>query len=333
MQEFPTGKKQRDATVSLSRCPDYESKRIYEAICRHFELNGGIGNFIKTGDRVLLKPNMIVPKSRKYAAQTDPTIILETARVLKDYGAKVIVGDSPAWSNIFECVKVLRLEEKLNHLGVQVKQLNQPVKVLLPKSNARVNFSSVALDVDVIINLPKFKAHQQMGATFAIKNMFGCVSGKQKPFWHFAKGKSEFNFCRLLIEIFEYLNPALTIIDGVIAMDGAGPIHGRARKLGWIIAGTEPIACELVCSKLVGFDPDTLPIIRTAKKMGFGTRDINDIRIIGEDANPVDIDNVICEDFESAKPIPIRFTFGRVCKSISKQAVIRIKSKLHRPSV
>ena len=87
-------------------------------------------------------------------------------------------------------------------------------------------------NADVIINLPKFKSHQQLKATFAVKNMFGCVSGKRKALWHFRKGGSVDDFCELLIDIYRFLNPVLTIIDAVTAMDGPGPINGKARALG-----------------------------------------------------------------------------------------------------
>jgi uncharacterized protein (DUF362 family) len=112
--------------------------------------------------------------------------------------------------------------------------------------------------------------------------MFGCVSGKWKAYWHFAKGSSDKKFCKLLIEIYQYLRPALTIIDGVTIMDGPGPIRGRPRPLGWLIGGTEPIALEMVCSKLINLDCNRLPIVRTAKQIGFGCENPDSIEITGD---------------------------------------------------
>ena len=238
-------------------------------------------------------------------------------------GAKPFVGDSPAWGDVFKCVNVLGLEEPLKKLGVPVRQLDKPVKRQI--AGVDVGISSVALDADKIINLPKFKAHQQLVATFAVKNMFGCVSGKWKAYWHFAKGGNEKKFCKLLIEIYKLLNPALTIIDGIIAMDGPGPISGRAKPLGWIIGGTEPIACEIVCSKLINLSPESLPIVKAAKQIGFGSTGLaaggcanfDDIEIAG-DTFP----KTVCTDFVLAKPIPIRFSLPHVCKSVCKQILM-----------
>jgi len=310
-------------TVTLTRCTDYSQPKIAETIAAQFELLGGLQKFVSRGDTVLLKPNFIAPRSRRHATQTDPAIILATAKLLKDLGAKPFVGDSPAWGNVFTCVKALKLEEALKKLSVPVKQLDKPRKCRIGIHNTKVSLSSTALDADIIINMPKLKTHQQLVATFAVKNMFGCVAGKRKALWHFRKGGSFDDFCELLIDIYRFLNPALTIIDAVIAMDGPGPIKGRARPLGYIIGGTEPIACETICCKLVNIDPENLPMIKTAKKMQVGCSDPDRIKILGDHLpeNP-------CTDFELPKLIPLRFSFPHVCKSIGKQIVLLVKSAI-----
>ena len=311
-----------DATVTLTRCGDYDRSRIAEAVERQFELLGGLGKFVRRGDSVLLKPNFIAPRSRRHATQTDPAVILETARLLKDFGARPFVGDSPAWSNVFACVKALKLTEPLAKMSVPVRQLDSRRDCTIGTRHTSVGLSSAALDADVIINLPKFKAHQQLGATFAVKNMFGCVAGKRKALWHFSKGKNPADFCELLIDIYQHLGPALTIIDGVLAMDGAGPIRGRARPLGWMIGGTAPIACETICANLVGIEPESLPIIRTAKQLGFGCGDRTRIEIAGDD-----FPQEICTDFQLPEMIPIRFSLLHVCKSACKQVGLLVKAK------
>ncbi len=314
-------------TVILSRCSDYNPPGIAEALQKQFELLGGLKKFVRPGDTVLLKPNFIAPRSRRHATQTHPTVILETARLLKDFGAKPFVGDSPAWGNVFTCVKALKLEEPLKKLSVPVKQLNKPKNCRIGAKSIKVGISSVALDADVIINLPKFKSHQQLVATFAVKNMFGCVSGKRKAIWHFKKGGNAQDFCELLIDIFKFLNPAFTIIDAVVAMDGRGPIRGRTRPLGYLIGGTDPIACETICAKLVGINPENVPIIKTARQIGFGYSDIAKIEIAG-DGFPQNI----CTDFQLPKMVPIRFSLLHVCKSICKQILLLTKAaikKLH----
>ena len=306
-----------DSRVTLTRCGDYSRPGIAEAVERQFELLGGLERFIKPGDTVLLKPNFIAPKSRRHAAQTDPAVLLEAARLLKDFGAKPFVGDSPAWSNVFACVRALKLTEPLARMDVPVRQLDSRTDCAIGARQTNVGISSVALDANVIINLPKFKSHQQLGATFAVKNMFGCVVGKRKALWHFTRGGNPEDFCELLIDIYRHLKPALTIIDAVTAMDGAGPINGRARPLGWLIGGTDPIACETICAELVGIEAGDLPIIRTAQKVGFGCSDRTNIEIAGDD-----LSSSICTDFKVPELVPIRFSLVQVCKSVCKQILL-----------
>jgi len=314
--------------VILSKCSDYTPSKIAQAIQKQLELLGGLKKFVSPGDTVLLKPNFIAPRSRRHATQTHPAVIIETARLLKDFGAKPFVADSPAWSNTFVCVKALKLEEPLKKLAVPVKQLDKPKWCKIGAKNTKIGISSAALDADVIINLPKFKAHQQLLATFAVKNMYGCVSGKRKAIWHFRKGSNPDNFCEMLIDIYSFLKPAFTIIDGVMAMDGPGPIRGRTRPLGWLISGTDPIACENICAKLININPQQIPIIRTAKKIGFGCSEPAEIEIAGDDFS-----QNICTDFELPQLVPISFSFLHVCKSICKQIVIVTKTAFQKSHI
>jgi uncharacterized protein (DUF362 family) len=307
--------------VVLTQCDDYNSNSLSEALKRQFNLLGGLEKYVKKSDTVLLKPNFIAPKSRGRAAQTDPSILIETAKLIKDFGAKPFVGDSPAWSNVYHCASTLKLEEALKKLGVPIRQLDMGKKIKTGGDGTRVSFSSVALDADVIINLPKLKAHQQLVATIAVKNMYGAVSGKEKAYWHFAKGKNREQFCEFLIEIYKYLNPAFTIVDGITAMEGVGPIRGTPRHIGYLIGSTDAIACELICARMIGLEPEQLPIIRTAGRLCFRCRDFEEIEIVGDG-----LPEEMCTDFKIPPLIPVRFSLLYVCKSIIKQVIMLAKS-------
>ena len=310
-----------DSTVTLTRCNDYEADKVSACLKKHIELLGGLEKFIKRGDFVLLKPNFIAPRSAQFATQTHPAVIIEMAKLVKDFGARPFVADSPAWANVRICTFALGLTEPLKKLNVPIKSLNRPVKCRIGENGTTIGISSVALDADAIINLPKFKSHQQLVATFAVKNMFGVVSGKRKALLHFEKGKSIDNFYQMLIDIYRYTKPVFTIIDAVEVMDGPGPIRGRTRPLGWLIGGTEPIAIETICCKLINIEPDTIPIIRQARKINFGCSDFSKIKVLGDDFS-----RQTCTDFVLPQLIPIRFSLPRVCKSIAKQIILLIKS-------
>jgi uncharacterized protein (DUF362 family) len=309
------------SVVSITHLDNYKSSAVSDALKKHFSLHGGLDKFINKGDRVLIKPNLIAPRSARCATQTDPAVILETAKLIKDFPATPFIADSPAWSDTQNCLSKLKILEPLKKLGVPVRQLDKPVKCNI--NGVKVGISSAALEADAIINLPKFKTHQQLGATFAIKNMFGCVSGKRKAWWHFRKGKSERAFADLIVGIHKKMNPVINIIDGVIAMDSQGPIRGRARPLGYIIASQDPAACELVCCKICGLSPESLPLVQSAIRNNLGSKSFDEITIEGDSLPDKPI-----EDFIPAALMPIRFSLPHIIKSVSKQIYLLGKNAL-----
>ena len=130
----------------------------------------------------------------------------------------------------------------------------------------------------------------------------------------------------MLIAIFQLLGPVLTIIDGVVAMQGKGPINGDPKPLGLIVGGTDPIACEALCCELVRFKPDEMPIIRTAKEIGFGCADLEKINILGDDYK-----TLICNDFQPSDQTPLNFSFLHICMSVTKQLIFLAKSFIKNP--
>jgi uncharacterized protein (DUF362 family) len=282
---------------------------------------GGVERFIRPTQRTLIKPNLIVPRGPEVPAQTHAEVIYAVARVVKEAGAVPLVGDSPAWSNTRGCLKSLGIDERLESLGAEIVQLDQPVRMDI--DGMQVGISRVALEADAIINLPKLKAHQQLGATFAFKNMYGCVAGlggKEKAYWHFARGKDCALFCRMIIGIYRKLNPVFNIIDGIVGMEGQGPISGQSRQVGYLVAGIDPVACERVCCELVGFNPSDLPLLMAACNAGMGTLNEPIERVGDVYTGPV------CEDFKPAIQTPLRFSFLHICKSIIKQCMILTKN-------
>ncbi|MEN8127797.1 MAG: DUF362 domain-containing protein [Planctomycetota bacterium] len=306
--------------VAVQRCRSYDSQEVYSAVCRQFELLGGLDRFVRSGQRVLIKPNLIVPKGPDVPAQTHPEVIFAVARIVKEAGAVPLVGDSPAWSTTAGCLNALGIDRRLIDLGAEIVNLNQPVRMSI--EGAKVGISRMALEADVIFNVPKLKAHQQLGATFAFKNMYGCVcglAGKEKAYWHFARGKEYEPFCRMIVGIYRKLAPALNIIDGIVGMEGQGPINGNPREVGYLIAGTNPAACERVCCDLVGFNAGDLPLLTAAGKMASGAMTAP-VDVVGDT-----FDTPVCPDFKPAIQTPLRFSFPHICKSITKQGLILVK--------
>ncbi len=312
--------------VAAIRCSSYDPRALETALERQFQLLGGLNRFVKPGDRVLIKPNFIAPKPVSQPAQTHPQIILAVGRLLTDLGARPFVGDSPAWGTVFSCAGALEgLTEGLAQLGIPLRALRHP-RPCHVNAHTTVGISALALEADAIINIPKLKAHQQMVATLALKNMFGCVSGKKKPYWHFARGQSRDTFADLLLGIYRQIPTSLSLIDGIVAMHGNGPINGDPCDVGWLVAGADAVACETVCAHLVHLTPEQVPLLRAARRADFGVSDLAQIDCRGDS-----IDENRCADFSLPSLVPIRFSLPRVIRSVTTGMIRSLKSGLRRP--
>lgn len=307
------------ATVAIERVETYDRAVLGPAIERAVEAAGGWRSGIKSGDRVLVKPNCISGVPRERAAQTDPAVILEVCRQLIDFGARPFVGDSPAWGSLEGNLRVLGALDELRRMDVPVVPFTHPRRAENPRGMVfhYLTVDAAALEADAIVNLPKFKAHRQLKLTVVLKNMFGCVSGRRKALWHFRAGSYENYFGRMLIETFEMLRPVMNIVDAVTAMEGKGPISGTPRQMNLIMASTDGPATERITVDLVGLAPDKLRTLAAARELGIGTPHRDRIDVIG-----ADVASVAVEDFEIPPQIRIGFSFPRLVRGAFKNAWI-----------
>jgi ferredoxin len=138
------------------------------------------------------------------------------------------------------------------------------------------------LSFDLILNIPKLKTHELTLITCGIKNMFGCVPGLHKVNYHLDAPSPE-EFSGALVDLFEKIKPALTIVDAVTAMEGQGPANGELRDLGLILASKDTVALDAVCSKITGFEPLDILTTKIAYQRGLGEADLEKIEICGAD--------------------------------------------------
>lgn len=269
--------------LKADRYDKYLKDKIYHVV----ELVGGFDSIIKSGDRVLLKPNFLVAKAVETATNTHPDFITAVVEILSDYNCKISIGDSPMFGTAHGVVKKLGLYDKLSKYDVEYLEFeeNRPVNQEGDKLRSRryrdLSVASALEEFDRIINLPKLKTHAQMGITLATKNLFGCVSGKIKLKWHMVAGSIN-NFARLIVEVSQTVSPDLNILDGIIGMDGNGPANGRPKKTKVILASNNCIALDRVVVELIGKNPSRFPIFKAADDLLIpGTR-LEDIRIFGD---------------------------------------------------
>lgn len=164
-------------------------------------------------------------------------------RWLLDHGARVEVADSPGFGSAEAVARAVGLAQELKTLGLAVRSLNRPVAVRLD-TGACFKISRQALDCDLILSVPKVKAHGQMLVTLAVKNLFGCVSGLRKALIHAREGRQPDYFADCLAALWAALPPVAGLADGVCAMHVTGPSRGKPFALRLIGASASAVALD-----------------------------------------------------------------------------------------
>ncbi len=309
--------------VSISRCNDYRYEDVYSAVKHSVDLLGGIGEYVKTGQRVLLKPNLLSGRHQDMAITTHPAIVKAVIMLVREAGGRPFIGDSPAAipfakEGIDKIAEITGMKDMADEMDVDIIDLDEAMTVRGPDGSTfkEYEISKVAINSDLVINLPKLKTHSQMVLTSAVKNLFGCVPGTRKVQWHYKAGVDRIYFARMLVEVSQIINPALTIVDGIIGLEGDGPgSAGTPRHIGLIVTGTNCSAVDLVVSRIVGVAEDQLPTIIAAREKGV-IKALNEVIILGEQISKVEI-----RDFKL--PASTDLEFGpRVMRGIIKDSVM-----------
>lgn len=194
--------------------------------------------------KVLLKPNLVKSAERASAAQTD----CEFMRALIVCGQKrnwnITVGDSPAIGSARQVGKTSGLTQVCDTLNVPLITLDGAESKTVDDRDTTI--ATTLQQFDAIINVPKLKGHGQLHYTGGVKNLYGCVGGKRKIYRHIAMGDKEGGrlFARMLLDVASLVKPCLTIIDGIDAMAGRGPLHGKPVSENLIAASTDPITLD-----------------------------------------------------------------------------------------
>ena len=271
-------------TISIAHCDAYGREQVSRAIRLALEPLGGIGRFVCVGQRVLLKPNFVLARRVEEAANTHPVFVFEVARLVREAGGEPFVGDSPALGSARHVASRCGLLGLAREANLPIVEFRATRKVPSPRGpvGRALRLACEALDADVVINLPKIKAHGQMFLTLAVKNLFGCVRGRRKALLHQQIGGRPIEFGRMLVDVCRVVRPALTLMDGIVALERTGPTGGDPRRLGLIVAGSDCAAMERVICEIIGADPERLLTLAAAREAGFGEGNLDQIQVVAD---------------------------------------------------
>jgi len=292
--------------VSLVECREYDYNLVKKSILESFDNLGGIEKYINKGDKVLLKLNLLMRKRPEEAATTHPIFTKALAQVLIEYGAKVIIGDSPGGPFNERMLKgiyrVCGIDKIADETGATLNYNTNGVVVPNPdgKYLKQLTVAEMITQVDKVISVSKLKTHGLAVFTGAVKNMFGIVPGLIKAEYHLTMPEIE-QFSDALVDICLCGKPTLSFMDGIVGMEGHGPSAGEPRQIGAVLASSSPYHLDIVASSIINLKPKDVPTIKRCIERNICIGTFEDIELIGEDVSKFYLEDFIIPETRTIK--------------------------------
>jgi uncharacterized protein (DUF362 family) len=282
--------------VAIRRVGTYQedlASVLYETL-REFDLP-------VRGKTVLLKPNLVGIDPLR-ATNTHPALIAAARETFLRLGAAVVlIGDGPATERDTQAVlESMGLREFAGPLTGHFVDLNldDVERVMLKTHASRLNelyLPKTVRGVDFLVSLPKMKTHHWAGVTLSLKNMFGVVPGGcygwPKNILHWA------GIDRAILDINAAVRPDFAIVDGIIGMEGNGPLQGTPKPCGVLVLGDDPVAVDSTCARVMGLAPERIKYLSGAATL-LGHMETGKIRQLGESIEGVRTPFAVLERFE-----------------------------------
>ena len=259
--------------VILSPCDSYADDEVAAALEAVLAPLGGL-DWVTEGMVVGIKANLVSAMKPEECATTHPSLLCALTVLLRERGARVIIGDSPGGvytaafvGHVYHAAGLSACEA----VGAELNRDFGTVDTVFPEARVLRQFTYTSwLDsCDAIIDFCKLKSHGMMGMSAAAKNLFGVIPGTMKPEYHFRFPNME-DFAHMLVDINDYFAPKvrLCLVDAVDGMEGNGPTKGTPRHVGLLLASASPHTVDAICARLIGLSEDAVPTLLSARQRG-----------------------------------------------------------------
>lgn len=269
-------KKEQVAVVKV------KNRTVSAAVKEAVDRIGGIGHFLKPGQSVILKPNYTGNVPEDSGGVTSCAVLESVIRLVQEAGAgtvTILEGCGTIALGTQKIYENLGVDNLAEHYGVRLLDANlQDLCVRRDhrfRELSQVSVAEQVYDGSLIINIPVMKTHPLVDVTVAMKNMNGLLSPYDKRHFH------NLNLRRAIVDYHMVLPPYLTIVDGLIGMEGMGPVEGMPVPLGIIMAGRNPVAVDAAAARIMGFDPEEVVYLREASAAGLGPVSEQEIEVCG----------------------------------------------------
>jgi uncharacterized protein (DUF362 family)/Pyruvate/2-oxoacid:ferredoxin oxidoreductase delta subunit len=262
--------------VAVRKCKEYDLEEVYYHIADIYKICNGPDLRNK---KVLVKPNILSDEVSEKCISTHPVVVEATIRFLQSNGAVVIAGDSPSIHLRGFRPNKSGIAKALENTGVPwIDFSRKPLDLELRNGNIRI--ASVTKEVDLIFSLPKFKNHELVYFTGAIKNTLGLVPGFSKAKQH-ALHQNRESFSRFLVDLNEAITPHFFLMDGIVGMEGSGPGQGTPFATEVLIGSVNPLALDIIASTIAGYHPKDIPTNRIALSRGIWLHSADEVAYDG----------------------------------------------------
>lgn len=263
--------KRPNSTPAFAPCENYAPANVRRALEAVVEAAGGL-DWVKSGMRIGVKLNLCAAKKPEAAATTHPVPAAELTRMLVERGAEVVLGDSPGGPFTAPLIRHLYDAAGLRVCEEAGGVLNRDfghAEAEFPEGRSikRFEYCDWLRSCDAVINFCKLKSHGLMGMTAAVKNLYGVIPGTVKSEYHYLHPDPA-DFADMLVDLNEFVKPRLCLVDAVEVMEGNGPTAGTPRRMGLILAGTDPYRLDRLCAALLGVAEREIPYLEAAKRRG-----------------------------------------------------------------
>lgn len=275
-----------ETQVYAASCPDYGQAE--ESIRALVEQMGGMGRFVRPGERIVLKANLLRAAPPESAICTHPAVVEAVAKLVKEAGGTPVICDSPGGALHKEAV-LRSLYEKTGMAaaaaaaGAELSMDSSTRTVSLPEGKVlrQAEIITPVAEADGVIDLCKMKTHVLMSMTGAVKNLFGVIPGLSKVGYH-ATHPDHATFADVLLDLTGYVKPRLSLMDGILAMEGDGPgSSGTPRQAGLLLAAANPLALDTAAGAIMNLPRQDNPVLLAAERRGLTPCRMEDVELIG----------------------------------------------------
>ena len=251
------------ARVSIVRAPAYD-QRVYQTVRQILDDHA----VEVRGRDVVIKPNLVEFEPESFI-NTNPLLVHAALEAFRARGASSVrIAEGPGHRrntlDLADAAGYFRIVPKFEDLFVDLN-CDDVSHIHLPRQFSRLGklyLPNTALRADLLVSMPKMKTHHWVGATLAMKNLFGLVPGGiygwPKNVLHWA------GIAESIADLHAAFPRQFAIVDGIVGMHGNGPIQGTAKYAGVVVAGSDPVAVDATCCRIMRIDPNRVPYLQIA---------------------------------------------------------------------